>query len=105
MRAEADVRGSAAQTHRARSRRFDTPTAARDLTRAERPVFEVSYKLKPEWVAQNDGLVVSVFESLKQARPALPAFKAFTAGIQERCELPPHWVDLKEIGSDGFFGT
>jgi hypothetical protein len=36
---------------------------------------------------------------------ALPAFKAFTAGIRERCEVPPVTVELKEIGSYGFFGA
>ena len=97
----------------------------------------VSYKLKPERVAENEGLVVAVFESLKQARPAglryatfrlgdglsfvhmvshevadgvnalteLPAFKAFTAGIKDRCEVPPHRVDITKIGSYGFFGV
>ena len=97
----------------------------------------VSYKLKPERVAENEGLVVAVFESLKQARPAglryatfrlgdgvsfvhivsheeadgvnaltqLSAFKAFTAGIKDRCEVAPHRVDVTEIGSYGFFGV
>ena len=97
----------------------------------------VSYQLKPERVAENEGLVLAVFESLKQARPAglryatfrlgdgvsvvhivshdevdgvnaltaLPAFKAFAAGIKDRCEVPPHRVDLTEIGSYGFFGA
>lgn len=97
----------------------------------------VSYQLKPDRVAENEGLVTAVFESLKQARPAglcyatfrlgdgvsfvhivsheeangvnaltaLPAFKAFTAGIKDRCEVAPHRVDLTEIASYGFFGT
>jgi len=97
----------------------------------------VSYQLKPERVAENEGLVLAVFESLKQARPAglryatfrlgdgvsvvhivshdeadgvnaltaLPAFKAFAAGIKDRCEVPPLRVDLTEIGSYGFFGA
>ena len=97
----------------------------------------VSYQLKPERVAENEGLVAAVFEALRQARPAglryatfrvgdgvsfvhivsheeadganaltaLPAFKAFTAGIKDRCEVPPHRVDLTEIGSYGFFGN
>jgi hypothetical protein len=38
------------------------------------------------------------------ALTALPAFKAFTAGIRERCEVPPVTVELEEIGSYGFFG-
>ena len=97
----------------------------------------VSYKLRPERVAENEGLVVAVFDALKQACPAglryatfrlgdglsfvhivsheesdganaltaLPAFKAFTAGIKDRCEVPPNRVDLTEIGSHGFFGS
>lgn len=34
----------------------------------------------------------------------LPAFKAFTAEIMDRCEDPPVAVELKEVGSYGFFG-
>ena len=36
---------------------------------------------------------------------ALPAFKAFAAGVRERCEEPPVTVELSEIGSYGFFGS
>jgi hypothetical protein len=96
----------------------------------------VSYKLKPDRVAENEGLVAAVFEALRQARPAglryatfrledgvsfvhivsheeadgvnaltaLPAFKAFTVGVKDRCEVLPHRVDLTEVGSYGFFG-
>ena len=38
------------------------------------------------------------------ALTALPAFKAFAAGIKERCDAPPVRVELTEIGSYGFFG-
>ncbi len=34
---------------------------------------------------------------------ALPQFKAFAAGIRERCVEPPVRVELTEIGSHGFF--
>ena len=34
----------------------------------------------------------------------LPAFKAFTATIKDRCEDPPAVVELTEVGSYGFFG-
>lgn len=34
----------------------------------------------------------------------LPAFKAFVSGIKDRCDLPPHSVELSEIGSYGVFG-
>ena len=37
------------------------------------------------------------------ALTALPAFKAFTAGIQDRCAQPPTRVELTEIGSYGFW--
>ena len=95
----------------------------------------VSYKLKPERVAENERLAATVYEALREARPAglryatfrlgdgvsfvhivshdepdgtsaltsLPAFKAFSAGIKERCVEPPERVELKEIGSYGFF--
>jgi hypothetical protein len=34
----------------------------------------------------------------------LPAFKTFTADIDERCEEPPIVANLNEIGSYKFFG-
>ena len=34
----------------------------------------------------------------------LSAFKAFTAGVRDRCQEPPTTVELNEIGSYGFFG-
>ena len=37
------------------------------------------------------------------ALTSLPAFKAFSAGVKERCVDPPVRVDLTEIGSYGFF--
>jgi len=37
------------------------------------------------------------------ALTALPAFKAFAAGVKDRCEAPPVRVELTEIGSYGFF--
>ena len=36
------------------------------------------------------------------ALTALAAFKAFTAGIRDRCEEMPHTMELKEIASYGF---
>ena len=35
----------------------------------------------------------------------LAAFKAFTAGIKDRCEEPPVTVELNEVGSYRFFGA
>ena len=34
----------------------------------------------------------------------LSAFKAFAAGVRDRCQEPPITVELNEIGSYGFFG-
>jgi quinol monooxygenase YgiN len=34
----------------------------------------------------------------------LPAFKAFTAEVRDRCEEPPVVAELTEVGSYGFFG-
>jgi len=39
------------------------------------------------------------------ALTSLPAFKAFSAGIRDRCATPPVRVELTEIGSYGFFGN
>jgi hypothetical protein len=35
----------------------------------------------------------------------LSAFRAFTAGIRERCEDLPVTTELEEIGSYGFFSA
>jgi quinol monooxygenase YgiN len=37
------------------------------------------------------------------ALTSLPAFKAFSAGVKERCVEPPVRVELTEIGAYGFF--
>jgi hypothetical protein len=95
----------------------------------------VSYKLKPERVAENERLAAAVYEALREAKPAglryatfrledgvsfvhivaheekdgsnaltsLPAFKAFSAGVRERCLEPPVRVELTQIGAYGFF--
>ncbi len=39
------------------------------------------------------------------ALTSLPAFKAFSAGVKDRCATPPVRVELTEIGSYGFFGN
>ena len=39
------------------------------------------------------------------ALTSLPAFKAFAAGVKDRCVAPPVRVDLTEIGSYGFFAS
>ena len=43
-------------------------------------------------------------DSSSNALTALPAFKAFAAGIKERCDAPPVRVDLTVVGAYGFFG-
>jgi hypothetical protein len=35
----------------------------------------------------------------------LPAFKAFTAALRDRCEEPPVVTPLNEVGSHKFFDT
>ena len=37
------------------------------------------------------------------ALTSLPAFKAFSAEVRDRCVEPPRRVELTEIGSYGFF--
>jgi hypothetical protein len=44
-------------------------------------------------------------DAASQALTSLPAFKAFTAGIRQRCDELPVTVELAEIGSYEFFGT
>jgi hypothetical protein len=95
----------------------------------------VRYKLKAERVAENERLVVAVYDELARLKPAglryatlrlddgisfmhivsheekdganaltaLPAFKAFSAGIKERCVEPPTRVSLEVVGSYGMF--
>lgn len=57
-----------------------------------------------------DGLsfthIVSI-ETADSSNPlgALPAFKAFTAAIGERCDEPPVATELTEVGDYRFFGA
>lgn len=94
----------------------------------------VRYRVKADRSAENERYIARVFEQLRREQPAglryasfklndgvsfvhiaqtedgrnalaeLPAFKAFTAQIKERCEEPPVAVELEEIGSYRFFG-
>ena len=89
----------------------------------------VRYRVKPERVGENEELIGAVFAELQRSAPEglryasfkqddgvsfvhivsieadhnplpdLPAFKAFTADIRERCDEPPVAVDLSEVGS------
>ena len=94
----------------------------------------VRYKVKPDRVAENEGYIAKVFEQLEREKPAglhyasfkladgvsfvhivsmdegrnplaeIAAFKAFTAGIKDRCDEPPVAVDLTQVGAYRFFG-
>jgi hypothetical protein len=91
--------------------------------------FMVRYQVKPEQVARNEELVRAVYEELHRVEPSglryatfklpdgvtfihladtdgagnpltsLAAFKAFQAGIRERCDEPPAVSELSELGS------
>lgn len=47
------------------------------------------------------------FETETHDNPLLqsPAFRAFQAEIQDRCEEPPVAIDVEEVGSYHFFGN
>jgi len=94
----------------------------------------VRYRIKPDRVGENEELIRAVFAELESKAPDgvryasfkqddglsfvhvvsieadhnpladLPAFKAFTADIKERCDEPPVAVELSEIGSYRLFG-
>ena len=89
----------------------------------------VRYRIKPDRVEENESFIRAVFAELQSRSPdgvryasfrqedgvsfvhiasieaesnplaELPAFKAFTADIRERCDEPPVAVELSEIGS------
>lgn len=89
----------------------------------------VRYRVKPDRVAENEALIRAVFAELQSTSPDgvsyasfkqedgvsfvhivsieternplpdLPAFKAFTAEIEDRCDEPPVAVALSEVGS------
>jgi hypothetical protein len=91
----------------------------------------VSYKVKPEAVAENEGLVRAVYAELQQTQPEdmryatfrlddgvsfvhinfsdggsalneLASFTAFQQGIGERCDEAPKVSELSEIGTYRF---
>jgi hypothetical protein len=94
----------------------------------------VRYKVKPDRVAENEELVRAVYDELHRLKPAnmryatfrlddgvsfvhlhtseadanplaeLASFKAFQAGIADRCDEKPVVSELQEIGSFRFFG-
>ena len=92
----------------------------------------VRYKVKPEQAAPNEELVRAVYAELHRKQPEglryatfkledgvtfihlsdsdadynpltnLDAFKAFQAGVRERCDEPPVVSELSEVGSFGW---
>jgi hypothetical protein len=91
----------------------------------------VRYKVKPERVAEHEVLIRAVFEELTRTRPegfrygayrqldglsfvhvafiagaenpldACAAFKAFAAGVKDRCDELPVTAALDEVGAYG----
>jgi hypothetical protein len=88
------------------------------VTENERYITSVFEQLKREQPAGlryatfklDDGVsfmhIVSV-ETADGSNPlvGLPAFKAFTAEVRDRCDEPPVTTDLQEVGSYAFFGS
>jgi hypothetical protein len=94
----------------------------------------VRYKVKPDRVEENEGLVKGVYEELHETDPdglryatfklddgvsfahlaeteegrnplsEVKAFKEFQREIEDRCEEPPVVTELSEVGSFRFFG-
>ena len=92
----------------------------------------VQYRVKPERVAEHEGLIHAVFAELSATAPdgirygafkradgvsfvhfalvsadknpldAVTAFKAFGERIKERCDAPPEVTELTEVGAFGF---
>jgi hypothetical protein len=91
----------------------------------------VQYKVKADRVSEHEGLIRDVFAELTRAAPAgirygafkradgvsfvhlafisaeknpldsMPAFRKFSQGIKERCDVPPEVTDLTEVGAFG----
>jgi hypothetical protein len=93
----------------------------------------IRYKVKPDRAEENQRFVENVYQELRRMSPPdfhyatfklkdgvsfvhivsrdtpenplsqSPAFQAFQANIQDRCEEPPLAVELEEVGSYQFF--
>ena len=91
----------------------------------------VRYRVKPDRVEEHESLLRAVFDALASGSPdgvryaaykepdgvsfvhlalidgevnplqKLDAFRAFTAGIADRCDVPPSTVELEPIGAYG----
>ena len=94
----------------------------------------VSYRVRPDRAEENETFVRAVYEELQANEPAglryatfkledgvsfvhiaetedehnplprMEAFKAFQAGIRDRCDEPPVVTELTEVGSFRLFG-
>ena len=91
------------------------PEHAADNDRLVRGVFEALQALQPSGLRyaalkSDDGLsfvhVVShESDTSRAALTGLPAFKAFSAGVRERCDEPPAFTELSVVGSYRLFGN
>jgi hypothetical protein len=91
------------------------PDRVAENERLSRAVYEALQRERPAGLHYAtfklaDGLgfvhVVSYDEGVSnQVLTSLPAFKAFSENVKERCSEPPVRSDLTEIGSYGFFGA
>ena len=91
------------------------PDRVAENERLSRAVYEALHRQRPAGVhyatfKSADGAsfvqLVSYDEGVSNsALTSLPEFKAFAAGVKDRCETPPVRVELTEIGSYGFFGN
>jgi hypothetical protein len=89
------------------------PEQAAENERLVRAVFDVLRDLKPQGLRYttlkaDDGLtfvhlVSHESDSSRDTLTSLPAFKAFSAGVRDRCTEPPLITELNVVGSYGFF--
>ena len=90
------------------------PQHAADNERLVRSVFEALHALAPGGVRYatfkgDDGLtfmhlVSHESDANRDLLTGLPAFKAFSAGVRDRCDEPPAFTELSLVGAYGVFG-
>lgn len=89
------------------------PDLVEENERLVKAVYAELHETKPEGLRYstfkgNDGVTFYHLASIDTADGSNPlaataAFKAFQAGIKERCDSPPAPVPLETIGNYGFF--
>jgi hypothetical protein len=89
------------------------PDRVEENERYVREVFKALARSKPENVRYAtlklaDGVSfvhIAMYEVADGANPltSLPEFKAFTAGVKERCDMPPESVEWSAVGSYGLW--